>query len=160
MSGDRALDAEVVQAVFGWIWGEPIWEPHGNVRKRWLMRESDLGKDHRIAADETPNAQNWDIMVPHFSTDIAAAWTVVQAMREQDRYHGFCWAVHQEIGYDEHVPEDLGWLLLARAASEVARMICRGALRSIAEPSVLDLGGARRMNAALSAVRVDGEGAE
>lgn len=153
MAGERGLDVEVAQMVFGvkrfYDEDGSLWGGSWNDSWPYYIPSGKSWRTHRIDA----------IPVPGFSTDILAAWLVVTEMRRQDRYHGFCWSVHQEIGYDEHVPEDLGWLLFERDASEVARLICRGALRAIAESSVLDLGGAARKNAELAAVReaADGE---
>ena len=84
---------------------------------------------------------------------IALAWAVVAQMRCQDRMHGFCWSLWELLGYDDRIPEDMGWLLLERDAPEVARLICQAAVDAFEQPSVLDLGGAARKNAELAAAR-------
>lgn len=86
----RALDGLVAERVMGYVWGEPIHYRDGEPHAKWLMPEKTLDKgimlrpDIQIAAPETCRAANWSYMVPPYSTDIAAAWSIVEAMTGKD----------------------------------------------------------------------------
>lgn len=78
----RELDAEIARMVFGWVWGEITYRTGGNKPMRWLVPHGDLDRDRdmRLADDDTPDAPNWHFMLPRYSTSVADAWAVVEAM--------------------------------------------------------------------------------
>ena len=125
----RDLDREIAEKVFG---------QHVETAKRWVIIQN-----HPHHQEDVLQIVGDLDSLPRYSSNIAEAWRVVDEMRRQDRYNGFCHSVHEEIGFDKYISEDLGWLLFERPAEEVARLICLGALRAIADPSVLDLGGGK-----------------
>lgn len=74
----REMDARVAVEIFGWEWHEwqASFESGGKVR--CLRHPSKFIYGVYGPADEPPIYQN---ALPHYSTDIAAAWQVVEQMR-------------------------------------------------------------------------------
>jgi hypothetical protein len=77
---DREIDALVAEHVMGWRWVE-----HGGFD--WIV-PPDVVPDiaffmwgHRIHDDKPQFSGEFENVLPHYSTDIAAAWKVVEAMR-------------------------------------------------------------------------------
>lgn len=84
LAAGRELDRRVAEQIMGWVWGEQIHPLTDQVRQRWIVPPRALDKggmrrpDYQVAGLETPNAPNWDCMLPAYSSDIAAAWLVVE----------------------------------------------------------------------------------
>ncbi len=77
---NREIDALVAEHVMGWRWVE-----HGGFD--WIV-PPDVVPDiaffmwgHRIHDDKPQFSGEFENVLPHHSTDIAAAWKVVEAMR-------------------------------------------------------------------------------
>ena len=130
MEAGRELDALVAERVMDW---------------RWLVsqvsgRRALFPPDHapewfgRVADGSEPLTDQWDTRLPHYSTDIAAAWQVVEKMRErwpvvrlEVDVEGWRVEIHTDEGtpsYYRPVAEDYAdtWPLA----------ICRVALKAVA----------------------------
>jgi len=113
LEAGRELDALIAEKVMGWTW---CVQPHGHISRpgkysytRWLC-EPDRYQSAKPKWDkwdgktEMPiSGLNGEYMhVPEYSSDIAAAWEVVEKMRELQfnhidiRFHGGRWGV---VGY-------------------------------------------------------------
>lgn len=124
----RDLDRAVAEEVCGWVWVEMI-EDGGDM---WLLPRSSLSRGSlvrdtmRLAGPDSRRATNWDFSVPKFSTDLAAAWTVVERITDvtSGLVHpttGFPAGTHFAHWFD-------GARLWASSSEEAAEAICRAAL--------------------------------
>lgn len=106
MTASRELDAEIAEKVMGWMWVEhspkqqalpgftsvvrfladPKWVKGLGSDPSWFIVPADM---------TTPVAEDVDAGIPHYSTDIAAAWQVVEKMRER--------------GLNVSITADYGW---------------------------------------------------
>lgn len=112
----RDLDAEIARRVFG----QGVWR-HETSRPPWLEDWCYKGTDQYI---------------PLYSTDIAAAWRVMERMRELDREWEFEDALRDLLGIDhgqgevtEHVRVALHRLL--NGSVPTAERLCLAALRVV-----------------------------
>ncbi len=117
MSADasRALDAEVAEQVMGWTRGRS----YGNGNGAWLIP----GKEN----DKYPLGWN---QTPRFSSDIAAAWQVVEKMRGGfSRWMRFAEALRAEVSkplaHGELVDHSFVWRVCT------PEHICRAALAAV-----------------------------
>ena len=91
MKAGRNLDALVARMVVGWTWDDvSAWAPG---RSRY--------------ARNLPGRE-WEFL-PHYSTDIAAAWEVVERLRSRgiSSGHGFNWDLCIKVGHSD----DSGWFV-------------------------------------------------
>ena len=82
MEAGRELDALVAEAM-GWIWlrFKPAHDEDAEfVRKPYGPDTWEASLEHKRANGDEPLAHLWDCDLPHYSTDIAAAWEVVEYM--------------------------------------------------------------------------------
>jgi len=86
----RELDAEVAQKVMGWVWWVHAGERSMHPGQRFLALDDGSGwvtsTISRPAKGDEPIHGNDS--VPHYSTDISAAWEVVEHLRKDG------WIVH------------------------------------------------------------------
>jgi hypothetical protein len=77
---NRELDALVAEHIFGWTW----WRQN-SLRGTYLVDPTGWAKDvgWEQATRDDRRSERWYDYLFHWSTDIAAAWEVVEAMRAQ-----------------------------------------------------------------------------
>jgi len=113
----RELDARIAEAVFGYTLDYEFADLH--------VPPAPHVKELRDQYDE------WGIL-PAYSSDIAAAWLVVEKAQtwSEDHFMAFC-----EFLYDHGMRDGWGscWLL-EKSASEAAALICRAALEALHVP--------------------------
>ena len=81
----RELDAEVAEKVMGWHWYAPEFVYQGYVGYADLLApKSNQVRGRIIMAANDPRLEGMEMgnFAPHYSTDIAAAWLVVEKMAE------------------------------------------------------------------------------
>ncbi len=126
MPAGRELDALVSEKVMGWVWiAFEIAHTTDVVRRPYPGDSWDV--QHGRRADFTePIAYGWDSNLPHYSTDIAAAWRVV------DRRKGEYTFI---LSYNQH--EHTWWVCFDpvnhyEARADTAPLaICRAALKAV-----------------------------
>jgi len=139
----RALDTAVAEAVLGWIWYEGA---AGVYRLRDPQREdvaAMLTEGMIWPTTERPEPYRTD-GVPPFSTDIGAAWQVVEHLRAQHwEVTLLCWAADiptqpvdhpYDCRFTGYVTPDGGGLQTLVAHKRAATMplaICRAALQAL-----------------------------
>ncbi len=125
MKPGRELDALVAEKVMGWAWPEGRCPVCG-----WRFAES---REHGCVPDDCsqrprPNpiaSEAW----PHYSTDIAAAWQVVEKLRE---LHPDGWVnLMNGVGDGWHVSVSTGDQEYGANAKTPAHAICLAALESV-----------------------------
>jgi len=140
LEAGRELDALIAEKVMGWTW---CVQPHGHISRpgkysytRWLCepdryRSAKPKWDKWDGKTEMPiSGLNGEYMhVLEYSTDIAAAWEVVEKMRELDMLGDFSQAC------DFLTP--WSWLDYSKA-SDMALFICRAALKAISAQQSLE----------------------
>lgn len=109
----RELDALVATKVMGWSWDE------------YSAQDANGSKYHRCQP-----ACSWDKdrlwFLPHYSTSIEAAWTVVQKLLP--RIITLRWCDGWEV--NEYLPDEKETVLLGEA-KEAPLAICRSALAAV-----------------------------
>lgn len=127
MKPGRELDALIAEKVFGWSWSKEkhrVADPEGwSVRNLlippncdWILSTYDL----------EPGMNSVNIPVPSYSTDIAAAWKVVEKLREKDmdlQLHSFRTCVRAYF-------DDLEWSEYEEA-NTAAHAICLAVLKAV-----------------------------
>ena len=109
----RELDALVAEKVMGWQDARAFfpWPESGVMLDNYAMMPPHGGAIRDIAH------------VPHYSTDIAAAWEVWETLRSRDYYIAFT-----DTGYGVFEGDD--WLLVTEADT-APLAICRAALEAV-----------------------------
>lgn len=127
MSGDRELDIEVLRQVFcfkGNLYddqGKP-WSGPENYRWLYYIPSGKPWRTHQI--DARP--------VPEFSTDIGAAWLVVEAMQKPGVFQAFHDAMAEISNRGRSVNYTPEYGIFKKSASAAAELICRSALNALA----------------------------
>lgn len=101
----RALDAEIARRVFGYF---------------------DVGEFEGQLVHGEYNMNGWPMPTPHYSTDIAAAWTVVEAMQARDLRV----VLDSPLGGWECMTELDNWFHVERADT-APLAICLAALQAV-----------------------------
>ena len=97
MKPGRALDALVAEKIFGWVWIRSLAHyppPRGREWQRELCpgdkvpKPSEAGDWLPAHGDEPANetTQIWEGSIPRYSTDIAAAWQVLEHLKTLGDY--------------------------------------------------------------------------
>lgn len=122
MKAGRALDALVAENVMGWV----------------MARRTDDGTwaDWGSAPNKPPkeNSLAWMCAVPHYSTDITAAWTVIERLIAQKLWTQFTLIEHegQWKVWDYHFgPEEDKYQDYLAAAPTAPLAICLAALQAV-----------------------------
>lgn len=111
MDAGRELDALVAEKVMGW--------------------EVDRSANRLIWLFVAPNGKRGDITIcPPYSTDIAAAWQVVERMNSDWSGVGYRFASGFHFYLDMERPNNLNSLSFSSAA-DAARLICLAALKAV-----------------------------
>lgn len=132
MDTGRKLDALIAEKVMGWQWwqhspnqvalpgysgnnprflGDPAWITGLGPDPSWVIVP---------AVPDAPESEYDNEMIPHYSTNIAIAWQVVEAMKARNDYRAHIFF---------HLLENAGcWLM---SAAVVAQTICLAALKAI-----------------------------
>ena len=139
MEAGRELDALIVEKVMGWAWFRHTCIAGG---KRYWARSLFI-PDHNVepfdggygienvpaVGDETVAIMN----APNYSTDIAAAWQVVEKMRERG-WHFLLMVSHESgmaIASFYLGPHDRSDLSATEEWQNAPRAICRAALKAM-----------------------------
>jgi hypothetical protein len=119
MPAGREMDALIAERVMGWKW-------MGIDHETLAMLLDPTARRHPAWREypDRPHSSDWDAYVPHYSTDIAAAWEVVEAMQSESRPDAE-W-IHFAAAID-------GVNLLTETAGDAALAICRAALKAVSE---------------------------
>jgi len=127
----RELDAAVAERVMGWKWQE---HGSGGTRRRLLW-----SPDGKCGCRRWENDGQEEILddLPHYSTDIAAAWEVVEWMHE---FGVQMWAGYDSDGNPFAAYND-GDCHPYLSADTVPQAICRLALMAVSERSEATDGG-------------------
>lgn len=136
----RELDALVAERVMGWGW-----QASYKSGKRWFAPPEhcgDLGSEHPATMKEEPEHPWWLTaepteniwVVPYYSTDISAAWTVLQKFCDEESanypqdvlvewngFHWFCYVNTEQMLNPE----------LQGKADTAPEAICRAALKAV-----------------------------
>ena len=140
----RELDAAVAERVMGWVWmrtvpghvwGDGTVHEESKVRAHLYRPDSLLAHWGSIVPDDGkyPRGQ-CSASVPHYSTDIAAAWKVVTA---RDWYVSIAWSNKKQIAWAKVYPSvcpdswDEPFVEVEAPTPELA--ICRAALLAVLE---------------------------
>jgi ABA sandwich protein len=120
---ERALDALVAERIFGWRW----------------MRSSVSGRQAIFPMDQHPEwftapasrveglANDWDCRLPHYSTDMAAAWLVVEKLKKAE-CRVIIRATPNDCGYDCEIEKSKSdWWSIGQESAPIA--ICQAALK-------------------------------
>lgn len=108
----RAMDMQIAEKVMGWVRGRSYANGNGD----WIVDGA------------TSPSRTWNL-TPHYSTDIAAAWLVVEKMRalgyQLDLSHALGDAIERPLlyakfsllrGYTNHANSDSAPLVICKAA--------------------------------------------
>jgi hypothetical protein len=127
----RELDALVAEKVMGWGWVRTM---GGDIHNEhiWLMPPEEARRylpDFRLMKPPVEWREQWRRDLPHYSTDIAKAWLVVEKMREQ------AWRLDIGSYYQDHH----GWsacfdnysTYFRSDAPTAPRAICLAALKAV-----------------------------
>lgn len=82
MEAGPALNALVAEQVFGWVRAEPDYRPQYAPLGYVLMPPTTLAPYWHVAVDDAPRASDAWILVPPYSTDVAAAWSLVPRLND------------------------------------------------------------------------------
>src|ERR1043165_7710045 len=87
---DRQIDRQIGEKLFGWKWFARECT-YTHERKRYLVNpERILCEGESLATGEEPFWEGSDVFLPHYSTDIAAAWSIIQHFKQRtDRSRDF-----------------------------------------------------------------------
>ena len=97
MSASRELDALVAVEVMGWVWlrFKPAHDKDSEfVRKPYGPDTWEASLENNRAKGDEPLAHLWDYDMPHYSTDIADAWEVVEKLATLEGPVSVCWGIY------------------------------------------------------------------
>ena len=123
MPAGREMDALVAEKVIGWIWcaGPDTFKP-GRPWRSWLSEpDTRLPTWDGLTGMPVDGLFDEESNVQHYSTDIAAAWLIVEKMQQQGHIHDFLWQ------FDAATP--LEWCYLP--AADFCLHVCRAALKAL-----------------------------
>lgn len=121
------MDALVTEKVMGWVRAEPDIKPEYAPLGYVLMPPSTLKPGWHVASEDVQPASDAWVLVPAYSTDLAAAWTVVeQAFWARIERTGSDW-VHVEV------QATVGVMPMAISAPTFPLAACRAALLAALE---------------------------
>lgn len=115
MEVGRELDRLVAEKVMGWVWKEQIGALPGCAKSKWLFNPDDRIQD-----------------IPAYSTDIAAAWQVVESLWRRNLDVGVSvlreWRTTCECIVSEPSPRADSYILASADAATAPHAICLAAL--------------------------------
>ena len=140
MQAGLELDALIAEKVMGWVkisWDGAMCAP-GSLTERWIWklcspeRAAELleSSEYRLAIEsDLPAKKQWRDGIPDFSTDLAAAWQVVEKTKEyQGAFTIFADEVIEFCGARD-LFSDVGIRVVLGRIS--ALIICRAALKAM-----------------------------
>jgi hypothetical protein len=134
---EREIDKRICLEVTGWQWYQLKRDFNHHLGEKFLGRPTHEGLSIRHFEPAHPDSKlavNWDIYVPRFSSDIAAAMQVVEAMRGL----GYVTEISACVGYyGVRVVEDKTSIVKAtriiKTVADLSRVICECALIAVEE---------------------------
>lgn len=151
MAAGRELDALVAERVMGWVWAQDDPAAYSTMFRpghRYIVPPDvfEFSRGTLPADTALPLAKEWYGNVPRYSTDLAAAWLVVEHLKRKDRRgHENFWLAWDNYGTEVPQgpaqwvePQELAWICsFDRNAGQWATAdtaplaICRAALLAV-----------------------------
>lgn len=133
MEAGRELDKQIIEKIFG---VKKVFRPCDTKTANNDNYFGDVDDYYYIPSGKPPRTHMIDARpVPHFSTNIAAAWEVVEVFRQG--WNGHCAAVIKLTVFDDIDPEDCHSVIYAPDIAEASAMaremplaICRAAIQA------------------------------